>query len=418
MSKKQPTPIERLLEKGVAIPAPESIEIDDAVDIDRISGEGVVFHAGTKVLGKETLILRNVTLGLEGPVTVSNCRIGSEVSLKGGYFKDAVFLRGASAGSGAHVREGTIFEEQASIAHTVALKQTILFPFVTLGSLINFCDVFMAGGTSRKNHSEVGSSYIHFNFTPNQDKATASLLGDVPGGVMLNQPPIFLGGQGGLVGPCRLAFGTTIAAGSIVRKDELRPGRLIFEGGGRGGNMANTPGYYRTIKRIVRNNIVFVANLLALREWYREIRSLFIDADFPEALYQGLLDTVQVAISERIRRLDALAEKMPRSIAAYQRAAGEKASTALLGQKRQFSENWPMIKEVFENQPARRSNAAPQKDRLIQGIAAGIDAHGKDYLAAIQSLEGPSAAAGTAWLQAIVDRVTRTVMAHLPTFGA
>jgi len=115
-------------------------------------------------------------------------------------------------GSGSHVRDGTILEEQASVAHTVALKQTILFPFVTLGSLINFCDCFMSGGTDRKNHSEVGSSYIHFNFTPNQDKATASLIGDVPNGVMLNKNPIFLGGQGGLIGPCRLTFGTIIAA--------------------------------------------------------------------------------------------------------------------------------------------------------------------------------------------------------------
>ena len=122
-------------------------------------------------------------------------------------------------------------EEQASIAHTVGLKQTILFPFVTLGSLINFCDCFMAGGTSRKDHSEVGSSYIHFNFTPNQDKATASLIGDVPCGVMLDQKPIFLGGQGGIIGPCRLTYGLTAAAGTIVRKDELRPDRLDFRGG-------------------------------------------------------------------------------------------------------------------------------------------------------------------------------------------
>lgn len=76
-------------------------------------------------------------------------------------------------GSGAHVRGGTILEEEANGAHTVGLKQTILMPFVTLGSLINFCDVLLAGGTSRTNHSEVGSSYIHFNFTPDGDKTTA-----------------------------------------------------------------------------------------------------------------------------------------------------------------------------------------------------------------------------------------------------
>jgi hypothetical protein len=43
---------------------------------------------------------------------------------------------------------------------------------------------------NRKDHSEVGSSYIHFNYTPNQDKASASLLGDVPRGVMLREPPM------------------------------------------------------------------------------------------------------------------------------------------------------------------------------------------------------------------------------------
>ena len=80
------------------------------------------------------------------------------------------------------MRRGTILEEHASCAHTVGLKQTILFPYVTLGSLINFCDCFMAGGTGPRNHSEVGSSYIHFNFSANQDKATASLLGMCPRG--------------------------------------------------------------------------------------------------------------------------------------------------------------------------------------------------------------------------------------------
>ena len=137
------------------------------------------------------------------------------------------------AGLARTVREGCILEEHASIAHTVGLKQTILFPFVTLGSLINFCDCLMAGGTGPKDHSEVGSSYIHFNFTPNQDKATPSLIGDVPRGVMLNQRPIFLGGQGGMVGPLRLNYGITVAAGTILRKDELRPDRLIIGGGGR-----------------------------------------------------------------------------------------------------------------------------------------------------------------------------------------
>ncbi len=83
-------------------------------------------------------------------VTLENCRVGRNVRLNGGFFQEAVFLGDNVFGSNAHVRAGTIMEEQACAAHTVGLKQTLLFPFVTLGSLINFCDCFMAGGTSRK----------------------------------------------------------------------------------------------------------------------------------------------------------------------------------------------------------------------------------------------------------------------------
>jgi bifunctional N-acetylglucosamine-1-phosphate-uridyltransferase/glucosamine-1-phosphate-acetyltransferase GlmU-like protein len=185
------TKIQKLIEAGVQIPNPESVFIADDVDPSRISGNNVIIHAGCKIFGASTLILQGAGLGYEAPVTIEDCQIGPDVNLKGGYFKGAVFLEKASVGSGAHVREGTILEEHASAAHMVGLKQTILFPFVTLGSLINFCDCFMSGGTSRKDHSEVGSSFIHFNYTPGQDKATPSLIGDVPRGVMLNQRPIF-----------------------------------------------------------------------------------------------------------------------------------------------------------------------------------------------------------------------------------
>ena len=265
--------IEELLNKGVVIPDPYNVYIGDEVDTGRISGNGVIIYPGCKIYGSSVLILDKVKIGHEGPVTLENCQVGPEVNLKSGFFKEAVFLKGASLGSGSHVREGTILEEEAGIAHTVGLKQTILFPYVKLGSLINFCDCFMSGGTGSKDHSEVGSSYIHFNYTPGQDKATPSLLGDVPNGVMLKQKPIFLGGQGGLVGPCRLAFGTTVAAGTICRKDELRSGRLIFGGPSKSGNIPYTPGDNRNIKRILTNNIVYISNLTALMHWYSHVRS-------------------------------------------------------------------------------------------------------------------------------------------------
>ncbi|BBO73554.1 hypothetical protein DSCW_09710 [Desulfosarcina widdelii] len=405
--------INRLIQKGVRIPNPENTQIGGDVDGDRVSAKVAVIHAGCKIFGSQTLICDGVELGAEAPVTLKNCFVGPNVKLKGGYFENCVFLEGAEAGSGSHVRAGTIFEEQASIAHTVGLKQTILFPFVTLGSLINFCDCLMAGGTSRKNHSEVGSSYIHFNYTPNQDKATASLIGDVPNGVMLNQNPIFLGGQGGLVGPCRIAYGTVIAAGSIYRKDVIKPDHLVFEGGGRGGSVPYTTGIYRSVKRQATNNIVYLANLFALMAWYTHVRRLFVSERFPQALYQGLVDTLQTAIDERIKRFSAFCEKLQRSRTLYEEQMGDSASSKLVQQKKELIANRNFVAErIGENIEGIEAYASPE---FISQIEKRIQTCGSVYIDVIKSLDSTETQHGTQWLQQIVDQVVEQMLDLFPS---
>jgi bifunctional UDP-N-acetylglucosamine pyrophosphorylase / glucosamine-1-phosphate N-acetyltransferase len=405
-----------LLEKGVNIPVPKTVYIQDDVQVDRISGSGVTISPGCRIQGAATLILQNTKLGIEGPVTLENCQVGPDVQLRSGYFQNAVFLKGATAGSGSHVREGSILEEQSGIAHTVGLKQTILFPFVQLGSLINFCDCLMAGGTSRKDHSEVGSSYIHFNYSPNQDKATASIIGDVPRGVMLNQRPIFLGGQGGLVGPCRLAFGTIVAAGSIVRKDETRPGRLIVAGGQRSGNIPFVSGMYRSVKRIVENNVTYIADLLALRQWYLHVRKRFVGEDFSPPLLEGLNNNIDCAIAERILRFKNFVEKMPDSIEIYKKTAGENASRKLIHQKEQLIQGWTHVAASF--QKGLNCTGEPYlKDSFLQAVDAGINNCGKDYIITIQSLSPDSKTIGTRWLQGIVTETREEVLKCIPSFA-
>jgi len=406
------TLLNRLIDKGVNLPDANAVHIGHEVDVERIGDQGVTLYPGCRITGASTWIGQGAQLGAEGPVTIDNCRIGPDVRLKGGFFNKAVFLENASMGSGAHVREGTILEEQASGAHCVGLKQTILFPYVTLGSLINFCDCLMAGGTGRKNHGEVGSSYIHFNFTPNQDKATASLIGDVPKGVMLDQPPVFLGGQGGLVGPCRIAFGTVIAAGSIYRKDVTEPGRLVFEGSPRGGSAPFVPGLYRSVKRTVINNIVFIANLIALAAWYRHVRALFIGERFSQALWKGLLENVYLAIDERIKRLAELATQMPLSISLS--ASGE-GSDGVLRQKQALCQHWDRVQGLLIGLKALRTDGRDQ-DLFLEKIDASISVKGKDYLDTICGLDSGTKAIGTRWLQGIVDTVVGEVSRVWPVF--
>jgi bifunctional UDP-N-acetylglucosamine pyrophosphorylase/glucosamine-1-phosphate N-acetyltransferase len=412
------TKLRQLISKGVRIPNPESVTVGEEVSLEGISGDGVVIHAGSKIFGSTTLIGEGCELGLEGPVTIEDCQLGPRVSLKGGYFSGSTFLERASMGAGAHIRSGCLLEEESNGAHTVGLKQTILLPFVTLGSLINLCDCLMAGGTSRKDHSEVGSSYIHFNYTPDQDKATPSLIGDVPRGVMLNQRPIFLGGQGGLVGPVRIGFGTVIAAGTIYRKDYPQGDGLLFSQASIKRQQPHYPLLYPGIKRIIKNNINYIANIIALRRWYLDVRSrFFASMKYQEALYRKGLEKLEVVINERIHRLGHVAEKMPLSIEVYTRVMQENASLKNIQLRREFFGQWGRLKHFLGN-CSHVTGTQEQRDGFLGLIHGMIEERGRDYLEVIKAMDNEGAALGTQWLQGVVDEINTEAAKTLPSLGS
>lgn len=394
----------RLLEHGVIIPCLESVEIADDIRPERIA-PGVILHAGCRLSGAETSIGPGCEIGAEAPATISNCQLGRGVRLEGGFFSNATFLDGAHMGSGAHVRGGTLIEEQAGAAHSVAFKQTILFPFVTAGSLINFCDGLMAGGTDRRNHSEIGSSYIHFNFTPHQDKATASLIGDVPRGVMLDQPPIFLGGQGGLVGPARIEFGVVIPAGVIVRHDILDREHVVIPPAPSATSRSFMPGAYRAIQRIVHNNLAFIGNVLALREWYRYARRETLDADmFAGFCWQGALQRIEDAFEERVRRMRELAERMPRSLEIARRDPRFALPDRILAQQQALIDRWPAIEDALRNGPPPNLGER-ERDAFLRVWTATPDS--QPHVRRLAELPADKKQLGSAWLQAIVDWAIR-----------
>ncbi len=383
--------IMRLIDKGVTFCNPMSIDIGDEVDINRISGDGIKIYPGCRIYGDKTVISAGAQIGREGPATIEDCQIGPRVELKGGYFSKSVFLQQANIGLGAQVREACIIEEEAGGAHCVGLKQTILFPFVTLGSLINFCDCLMSGGTSRKNHSEVGSSYIHFNFTPDADKTTASLLGDVPRGVMLNQPPIFLGGQGGMVGPLRVAFGNVVAAGSILRKDALADDQLIFARIPSGKTTGFVPRVYFGLTRIVCNNFMYLANLAALEQWYVHVRQIFFkEQEFGDLIFQGALEKLAMATKERCKRLKEMGGKLADS----PNARSEESV------RRELAENLAGIRELLANDDARQTGLQ-QRDLFLTGLQTSRQ-KGAGYIDTIQRLPEDILREGTQWLDQVV----------------
>ncbi|MCF8050476.1 MAG: protein GlmU [Desulfobacterales bacterium] len=408
--------VEKLIEKGVEIPNPGAVTVGEEVDVDRISGNGVVLFPGCRLAGASTLILDHVRIGTEGPVALTDCRVGKDTALSAGAFEQTVFLGKNKVGPGAYFREGTILEEGAGAAHCVGLKQTVLFPFVTLGSLINFCDCLMAGGTGPKHHSEVGSSFIHFNFTPNQDKATPSLIGDVPRGVMLDRDPIFLGGQGGLVGPCRVAFGTVTASGAIVRKDVDQEGRLVFEAPRRSFSVPNLPGLYRSIRRILENNLIYIGNLKALQAWYSRVRPLFAAEPMARLLIEGLQAVLALNLEERIGRLGQLVDKISASLAVYQELMGKDASAWVVAEKKELIDRWPEVAAVL-GRPSADIEDPELRDRFLGAVASNDETQDR-YVASVQGFSPAVREDGVRWLQAIVDRTVSEAFDRLETLKA
>lgn len=400
-----------LIRKGVDIPNPLTLDIGDEVPLEHISGNGVKIYPGCRIYGKSTVIAEGARIGAEGPVTVDNCQIGPKVELKGGYFKGSVFLERAGMALGAHVREGCILEEEANGAHCVGLKQTILFPFVTLGSLINFCDCLMAGGTSRKDHSEVGSSYIHFNYTPDANKTTPSLIGDVPRGVMLDQPAIFLGGQGGMVGPLRLGYGNVAAAGTVLRKDTLEDRKIITGETYPAAVSDRKPHSYKQLPRILRNNLIYLANLTALESWYKHVRRPFFSTmELGEPLYRGALDKLALARKERTNRLISMAEKVPVTHEKCGCGPGPKK------QRCELHDNIHRVCELFDMDVEDANEAALREYFLIAFDRHRNESDG-DYVQQIKAMPAAVREEGVKWLQQIVDTLCRRAEALLPSLG-
>lgn len=293
-----------LQEQGVVIPDPRQTYVAPEVALDRIRPGSTLFP-GTRLVGARTFVGEGASVGPHGPAMLHDAVLGKDARIDSGYAEGAVLLEGASLGANNHARPGTILEEQASTAHCVGLKQTILLSFVTLGSLINFCDVLMAGGSSRKDHSEVGSGFIHFNFTPwgkRGDKATPSMIGDVSRGVFLREPRIFLGGSGGLAGPRHIGFGSVTGAGQVVRKDIGE--ETLHIGSTRAIHRKFKFGRLTPIEPVRAKNIAYIAQLIGLRAFYRAVR-LARASDAERPVIEAALQNLDIAVEERRKRIDA-----------------------------------------------------------------------------------------------------------------
>lgn len=300
--------INQLLERGVRIPAPNAVVLEDIVP-ERIA-PGAVIYPGSILRGQKTWIGRDSVIGEGGGALIENVQIGKNARVMQGVYRDCTLLDRVIVRNGAEIREGTLLEEGAELGHTVGLKQTIFFPNVVAGSLINFCDALITGGTSRKVHSEIGSCMALYNFTPQGDKF-ASRFGDVEHGVLLNRKPIFVGGQTQIVSPVLVEFGAVIAAGSKLTKDV--PPDTLFSSPGRDFEVAFDASVIWRPDVKIQKTQGYIQQLELLKLWYQNVRLVVLNGDENRPLMTAAIERIQSGIDERHKRLKSFVQKIPKS---------------------------------------------------------------------------------------------------------
>ena len=297
-----------LADRGVQLIDPRQVYVEDDVVLEQIFPESILYP-GTRLSGKNTVIAPGAKIGSEGPATIVDSVIGASAEVASGFVTGSVLLDKARIGANGHIRSGTLLEEGASVAHAVGLKQTILTCFVTLGSLINCCDCLISGGRSRSNHTEVGSGFIHFNFTPwgeSGDKATPSLIGGVPRGVFLREERIFIGGLSGMVGPLQVGFGSFSVAGQIIRSDIAD--HRIYSDLPRKVDAPWDFGIRDVADVRLQRNLEYIGHLCALKAWYVDVRMARLSPNEPSSYramaLRAAIKLIEESVAERISRLD------------------------------------------------------------------------------------------------------------------
>jgi UDP-N-acetylglucosamine/UDP-N-acetylgalactosamine diphosphorylase len=160
---------------------------------------------------------------------------------------------------------------------------------------------------------------------------------------------------------------------------------------------------------VARNNIVYIANLIALLQWYDQVRSAFISDSFPRPLYDGLKQTLCLCIDERIKQLRRYLGIMDTRCKPSNNSAAGHSHTRELAQR-------GADLEAFFSNPLERRGDLKLRDQFLHAVQIKIDGHGSDYIGTIKALSDVEKQLGTRWLQGIVDDMVNEAIKIIPSF--
>ena len=130
----------------------------------------------------------------------------------------------------------------------------------------------------------------------------------------------------------------------------------------------------------------YIANLLALRQWYCWVRALFISEQYPKTLAVGLTDTLELAINERIEQLQKLCRKMPISIEGLMANATPDSLGPLVQQQQELYDRRKKVEIALQRARVIKGDI-DLRDSFLESVSTAIKAGGNHYITAIQALK-------------------------------
>ena len=197
---------QRLMLDGVTLVDPETIYIDDDVEVGRDTIiQPCTFISGRTVIGEDCEI---------GPhATVRDCQMGDRVVIRHGTFMmDSRVGDEATVGPFAHVRAGCRIGPKARAGSYVEMKAADLGEGVKAGHVSYLGDVQIGAGAN------IGAGAITCNYDGARKHRT--IIGE----------RAFIGSNVSLVAPVTIGDGAYVGAGSTITKD-VPPGALAVARG-------------------------------------------------------------------------------------------------------------------------------------------------------------------------------------------
>jgi len=410
--------VRALQDRGVKILSPESVTVDHDVNFDNIEA-GVQIGPATVIVGADTMIGAGTRIA--GAATIRNCMIGRNCTLHAGEYMDSVLLDGCSTVGWARVRGHCAWEEGSSTSHNVDTKTTVLGYKTTLGSLINFCNVLMLGGTSPRLEvgAEVGSGVINFNFLPYGPTVGAlikpsTVVGSIDSPFLsCADAPVrydFIGGHSSIIAPVVIGLNCVIAA-----KSRVNPGiygdDVMISGGNQERTTVVEVAKVRVLKdmrpkyRILVNQL---ATAVAFARWCT-LRTEWAEAiglpDFEIRLIKGFTRKVELFVGAL--------EQYGDNIAKYLTASDEHSRPEYRGQNREIAELWKeKLKPQIRRALADRTGYTEGTNQLISALNRVSEAKPRQNLQFYNMLpmlnySSPEVVAARDYFRGLADDIVR-----------